>query len=511
MKKKIVAAMLLSAALLATGCAANNAETSKTTETTAATSETASKSETEKTDTKATEAAETDKKETEKGSTEGSTEGGTEEAPAPGSESGTEGSTETPSDTPDVDLTKDEPAYKALDYVTLGEYKGLTVYYDPVEVTQDEIDSAVQSDISQNDKMEEIKDGTVENGDVTNIDYEGSVDGVVFDGGSDKGYDLTIGSGSFIPGFEDGVLGMKSGETKDVKVTFPDPYTLNPDLAGKEAVFKVTVNTIKRTPELTDALVAEISDYKTADEYKTALEASLKQQKESQLESQKLNDAFYEVYKESKINEYPEDVITYRVAKMDATYEEVAKQADMTLDAYLQANAGMNLDEFNSQLSLTLRNSLVSELILKAIAESEEMTVSEDEYQKALEEIATNYNVTTDEVLERYGKTTIETNVLTNKAIQFLLDNTTFVEGKPEESTEGASEGESEDQTEAKGTEGSTDAEKETAAESETTAEEQGPTEAEEETTAGGEGPGATEAGAETTAETETAAGTEAE
>ena len=133
-------------------------------------------------------------------------------------------------------------------------------------------------------------------------------------------------------------------------------------------------------------------------------------------------------------------IFAYRVAKMNATYEEVAKQAEMTLDEYLQANAGMNLDEFNSQLTLTLRNSLVSELILKAIAESEEMTVSEDEYQKALEEIAANANVTTDDVIERYGRTTIETNVLTNKAIQFLQDNTTFVEGKPEESTEAATE-----------------------------------------------------------------------
>ena len=140
---------------------------------------------------------------------------------------------------------------------------------------------------------------------------------------------------------------------------------------------------------------------------------------------------------------------------MNATYEEVAKQAEMTLDEYLQANAGMNMDEFNSQLTLTLRNSLVSELILKAIAESEEMTVSEDEYQKALEEIAANANVTTDDVIERYGRTTIETNVLTNKAIQFLQDNTTFVEGKPEESTEAATEA----QTEAKGTEDTTEAE----------------------------------------------------
>ncbi|MCR1840937.1 trigger factor [Murimonas intestini] len=488
MKKKIVAAILLSTALLATGCAANNAETSKTTEKAA---ETADKSETEKTDTKATEAAETENKDTEKGSTE--------EAAAPGSEDGTEGSTESPADKAEVDLTKEEPAYKALDYVTLGEYKGLTVYYDPVEVTQDEIDSAIQSDISQNDKMEEIQDGTVENGDVTNIDYEGSVDGEVFDGGSDKGYDLTIGSGAFIPGFEDGVVGMKSGETKDVKVTFPETYSLNPDLAGKEAVFKVTVNTIKRTPELTDALVTEISEYSTVDEYKKALEDTLKQQKESQLDSQKLNDAFFQVYQASTINEYPEDVIAYRVAKMNATYEEVAKQAEMTLDEYLQANAGMNLDEFNSQLTLTLRNSLVSELILKAIAESEEMTVSEDEYQKALEEIAANANVTTDDVIERYGRTTIETNVLTNKAIQFLQDNTTFVEGKPEESTEAATEA----QTEAKGTEDTTEAE--TPAESETAGEEQGPTETEEETTAGGEGPGMTEAGseAETPAETE--------
>lgn len=479
MKKKVVAALLLSASLLIAGCGDSKgaAGTEKKTEAAA----------TEAVTEKKTEAA--DKKDTEgetKAGTEAETETGsmTETKPesvtagSPDAEADSESSTDSPADEVQADLTNPEPEYTAADYVKLGEYKDLTVEYDPAKVSQDEIDSAVKSDVTQNDKLDEVTDSAVEEGDIVNIDYEGSIDGELFDGGSDKGADLTIGSGAFIPGFEEGIIGMKAGETKDVPVTFPEQY--NPDVAGKDAVFKVTVNSIKRMPTLTDELVSAISEYKTVDEYTKYIESVLLQQKESQIENQKIQDMFYQIYKDSEITGYPEDVIDYRLAKLKSAYEEVAEKAGLSLDEYIQKNAGVNEDEFDKNVKATIQNSMTTELILKAIAEKEDITVPEDEYQKALEDLAASMGGTAEDVLKLYSEQQIKNSVLSDKVIEYLKGITTFTEAK---------ENESEAQSESQAAESETEA-----AASKTTEapeESEGPTEAEAETTAqGSKGPG---------------------
>ena len=162
-----------------------------------------------------------------------------------------------------TDAGTESTALKDMDvdkYVTLGEYKGLAVSVDTVEVDEDEWDTLVNNVYYGNITAENggIMDRAVETGDTVNIDYEGTKDGVAFDGGTAQGYDLTIGSGTFIPGFEDGLVGVKIGDTVDLPLTFPENYT--EELAGKDVVFTVTVNSVKRMPELTDDLVNQITD-----------------------------------------------------------------------------------------------------------------------------------------------------------------------------------------------------------------------------------------------------------
>ena len=188
---------------------------------------------------------------------------------------------------PTIDITQAEPG-KAFIFtaevalkpeVTLGEYKGVEVEKAPVEVTDAEIDAEVDKQREQNARTIDIDDRAVEKGDMIKLDFDGSVDGVPFDGGKAENYDLTVGSGSFIPGFEDQLVGAKIGEEVDVKVTFPEDYHAE-DLKGKEAVFKCTVHEIKakELPEIDDEFAAEVSEFDTLEEYKADVKAKIKEQ-----------------------------------------------------------------------------------------------------------------------------------------------------------------------------------------------------------------------------------------
>ena len=219
-------------------------------------------------------------------------------------EAATEASSEAET-TAETEALGDEPDYKALDYVTLGQYKGLEVTVSSLDVTEDDIQQQYYDDCNTNDKLLEVTEGEVAEGDevisgcinmsglirirTTKEFGESTVskilDLVEFDGGTDKGVDLTIGSGTFIPGFEDGLIGAAIGKEVNVNVTFPENYR-NTDVAGKDAVFAVTVNFVKKTPEMTDDIVSEISSYTTVDEYRQGVEEQLKADKETQQNSE---------------------------------------------------------------------------------------------------------------------------------------------------------------------------------------------------------------------------------
>ena len=401
-------------------------------------------------------------------------------------EAASETSSEAASETAETEELGDEPEYKALDYVTLGQYKALEVTVCSLDVTEDEIQQQFYDDCSSHDKLLQVTEGEVAEGDVVNIDYVGSIDGVEFDGGTDKGVDLTIGSGTFIPGFEDGLIGAAIGKEINVNVTFPENYGKT-DVAGKDAVFAVTVNFVKKAPEMTDDIVAEISDHKTVDEYRKGVEEQLKADKEAQQNSDKINGILNQIYSASTINGYPEEVVNYRTAQMKAYYTQIAEQSDMTLADFLSNQLQMTEEQFDQQCPAVIKQSMIQELLLKAVAESENMEISDEEYEAGIEKYIKSTGAESKEtLLSQYTEAEIRRSLLMDKALDFLKENTTVkVEGEDESETssetEAASEAESTSETEV-------------ASEAESTSETETVSEAE------------TEVASETAAETETAA-----
>ena len=376
MKRKVIAALLLGMAITVTGCSGNT--TKDTNAATEAASETAT---------------------------------GTESATASAeSEAGTEAA--------------ERPDYKALDYVTLGKYKGLEVTLGSADVTDEEIDQQIVSDLSSSDKMEEVKEGTVESGDVANIDYEGKLNGEAFEGGTDKGYDLTIGSGSFIDGFEDGLIGKKIGETVDLNLTFPENYG-STELAGKDVVFTVTINSVKRAPELTDALVAEISDeYKTVEEYRNSIKEQLETQNKSDQHTQELNDLVAAAYENATVNDYPQEMIDYQLESVTSYYKSYAEQYGMEYADFLEQQVGMTEEEFVKQMTETVKKSLGQEMVLRAIAETENVEISDEKFQEKASEYAQQMGSTdVDAFIKQYGKSTIMASILQDEAVDILEKN----------------------------------------------------------------------------------------
>lgn len=316
----------------------------------------------------------------------------------------------------------DRPDYKALDYVTLGEYKGLPVTLASIAVTDEQIDSEIAAALSQNDKLETLTEGTVENGDIANIDYEGTKDGVAFDGGTDKGYDLTIGSGTFIEGFEEGLVGKSVGESVDLNLTFPENYG-STDLAGQDVVFHVTINSIKRAPEFTDELAAELSDntYSNVADYRANVEETLKTQNKTTQDNQKINDLMTQIYNNSTINDYPAELVEFQKQQYMDYYTTYAEQSDMSLEDFIQQNFGVSMDEFNTQMEETAKQGLRQELLLKAIAETEGLTLEDGEYEKRAQEYVDQMGFADIAALEeQYGQKLVETNMLLDKALELV-------------------------------------------------------------------------------------------
>lgn len=390
-------------------------------------------------------------------------------------EAASETSSEAASETAETEELGEEPEYKALDYVTLGQYKALEVTVGSLDVTEDEIQQQFYDDCSSHDKLLQVTEGEVAEGDVVNIDYVGSIDGVEFDGGTDKGVDLTIGSGTFIPGFEDGLIGAAIGKEININVTFPENYGKT-DVAGKDAVFAVTVNFVKKAPEMTDDIVAEISDHKTVDEYRKGVEEQLKADKEAQQNSDKINGILNQIYSASTINGYPEEVVNYRTAQMKAYYTQIAEQSDMTLADFLSNQLQMTEEQFDQQCPAVIKQSMIQELLLKAVAESENMEISDEEYEAGIEKYVKSTGAESKEtLLSQYTEAEIRRSLIMDKALDFLKENTTVkVEGEDESETssetEAASEAESTSETETV-SEAETEVASETAAETETAAE----------------------------------------
>lgn len=292
------------------------------------------------------------------------------------------------------------------DCVEIGNYKGLEVKDSYVAPTEKDIDDYIKTLVVP--VPVEDESSAVAEGDTANIDYVGKIDGVEFDGGSAEGYDLGIGSGTFIPGFEDGVIGMKKGEVKDIDVTFPENYG-NPDYAGKAAVFTVTLNEIKRTPELTDDWVKENSgtESQTVEEFKAYLmdyfEKNLRRSATSSMQLELWN----QVMESSTINKLPKSFYDAAAENFDILNTRDAEEYGMTLDEFLEANS-VTEEYYNEMKESYARESGINTLLSYAIWDAEGMTTDSEEYINAIDEIAEGLGLSREELDEQYGEDTID-------------------------------------------------------------------------------------------------------
>ena len=320
----------------------------------------------------------------------------------------------------------------AEDYVTLGEYKGVEVTLDEPEITDEYLDGYIEYVQQNNAVSTPVTDRAVEMGDVVNIDYVGKIDGVAFDGGSAQGSDLTIGSGQFIDGFEDGCIGMKVGETKDVEATFPDPYKNNPDLAGKVAVFTVTVNSIsvEEIPELTDEYVQSLSleGCTNVEEYRAYVYDVLLEQQQESYESDKADLAYEKVAAECEFKDAPDAMVTRMNNTLTANLSSYASMYGVDLGTYVSAMYGGTAEEYETTLLEQSKMMAQHYLMMQAIADREGLSVSDEELEEQLSQEAQDYGY---ETVEEY-KSLVDVEafreyLMTQKVLAFLGENAVAV------------------------------------------------------------------------------------
>lgn len=309
-------------------------------------------------------------------------------------------------------------------------YRG--VEYSPYDttVTEEEVDERLASFCNAHAVLTEVTDRTdVQDGDTVNIDYVGYMDGEPFERGSDSNFDLKIGSGSFIPGFESGLVGAQLGTTVDVDLTFPDPYKNNPDFSGKPAVFKVTINKINTSqiPELTDELVAANTDYSTVEEYRKYIKDSLVAQKENYGKNAKqtavmdalIESTVFEGIDQADIDKYYESSSSY-YAQLAQVYQQTY---GFTFDQFIYSFFGCTTQEdYEALLHKNAEREVKRMLILYAVADAEDFSVSDEEYKEAVAQYAKRYNITEEEFSEKMSSAQVREIIKQEKAEQLIYD-----------------------------------------------------------------------------------------
>ena len=335
-------------------------------------------------------------------------------------------------------------------YVTIGQYKGLSLDKSVEAVTDDMVDGRIKEELQN--KAEEVTEGSVQNGDVVTINYVGTKDGVAFDGGTANNYELTIGSGTFIDGFEDGIIGMKKGQTKDLDLTFPEEYS-SEELAGQEVVFKVTLQSFKRAPELTDDWAAKNTDCKTAEEYRKEIRTTLEDEAKTSAQNTLRETAWTTVLSASEVKEYPQDDLDTAKTEFKTLYENYAKQGDMTLEDFVKAQ-GISMDDFEEQSSQYAEYKVKQNLIVQGIMDAENMTLEDEKSLSIQDELIKAYNVKDLAALvDKYGQAAVDESIGLLRVEDFILDNATVEEKVTAGDTEGVNgDDPSEDGSSAEGT-----------------------------------------------------------
>ena len=287
--------------------------------------------------------------------------------------------------------------------VTLGESKGVEVEKSYVEVTEEDINKEVDKERENNSRTIDVDDRAVESGDIIKLDFDGSVDGVPFEGGKAENYTLTIGSGSFIPGFEDQLIGTKIGEEKDVTVTFPEDYH-EKSLAGKEAVFKCKVNAIsvKELPEADDEFASEVSEFETLAEYKEDIKKKLTEKKEKAARAKKEAQAIEKAV-ENATMEIPDAMIDTQVQSMMEDFARRMQSQGLSLEQYFQFT-GMDVKKMHDQMKPEALKRIQNSLVLEAVAKAENIEISDEKVDEEIAKMAEAYKMEVEKLKDLIGE-----------------------------------------------------------------------------------------------------------
>ena len=350
-------------------------------------------------------------------------------------------------DEENFDRSKDlvvEVSVEVKPEVVLGEYKGLEIEAVPTEVSDEMIDNEIDKQRHLNARRINIDDRAAEEGDKVNIDFEGKVDGVAFDGGTAEDQELELGSGSFIPGFEEGIVGHEVGDEFDIEVSFPEDYH-SEELKGKDAVFSITLKSIavEELPEVDDEFIKDISEFDTVDEYKE----DLKKQKVEEVEANAKNIRMDRVLEAAAANakvDVPEVMVNNAIDEQIRNMDNNMRSQGLQLEQYLQM-LGQSLDDFKDSMRPDAEKDVLKSLVLEAIVEAEKFEISDDEVEAYAREMSERYFKGDEDKQEEMVKTMMESNkdlmksdLERKKAVELLVDNAKEVEGLNKDESEEA-------------------------------------------------------------------------
>lgn len=309
--------------------------------------------------------------------------------------------------------------------VTLGEYKGLKVSKTSNRVTAKEVDEKLAEEQKKNARTVTVEDRAVQDGDEVVLDFEGFADGVAFAGGKGENYPLTIGSGSFIPGFEEQLIGAEAEKEVEVNVTFPEDYH-SEDLAGKEAVFKCTVHEIKvkELPELDDEFAAEVSEFDTLEEYKADIKAKIKDRKNAEAKRQKEDEAVEKAIENATVD-IPEAMIDTQVRQMAQEFAQRIQSQGLTMEQYFQFT-GSTQEKMMEELKPQAEKRIKTRLVLEAIAKAENIEITDEKVEEEIANMAKTYNMEVEKIKSFMGENEIEQmkeDMAVQEAVTFLVDN----------------------------------------------------------------------------------------
>ncbi|WP_339162528.1 trigger factor [Siminovitchia sp. FSL W7-1587] len=338
-----------------------------------------------------------------------------------------------PIDQPEIDIEQMEQGKELIFKATvqvkpevkLGDYKGLEVEKMDTEVTDEDVENELKMLQERQAELVIKEEGKAEEGDTVVIDFEGFVDGEPFEGGKSENYSLELGSGAFIPGFEEQLVGVEPGAEKDVEITFPEEYHAE-ELAGKPAVFKVKVHEIKakELPELDDEFAKDVDDEaETLDELKASIKERLTKSKEQEAD-QKLRDTLVEKATDNTEIDLPEVMVDNELQNMMREFEQRLQMQGMNLDLYYQFS-GQDEEALQSQMKEDAEKRVRMNLTLEAISNAENLEASDEDVEKELQKMADTYNMSVEEVKKAFGENLdhIKADLKIQKAVEFLVEN----------------------------------------------------------------------------------------